>query len=205
MYVYTYIYVNSILTVGSSDGTVVDYDFRKDDTSICFYNGHRRGVCSLKWSMLSGRYLASRGHDKLVHIWDACMPVSHRHPRRHQWLHRISSHTSIVKALDWCPTRSNLLASGGGRHDHCIKFWNTVNGSCLNSIDAGSEVCALLWDKNKSELVTSHESTHPVELPIHDERLSFSVIHPGFISWLGAHWEGGDTRDSGWWEQNTNS
>ncbi|URE43646.1 WD domain, G-beta repeat [Musa troglodytarum] len=36
------------------------------------------------------------------------MPVSHRHPRRHQWLHRISSHTSIVKALDWCPTRSNL-------------------------------------------------------------------------------------------------
>ncbi|URD87047.1 WD domain, G-beta repeat [Musa troglodytarum] len=146
---------NSILTVGSSDGTVVDYDFRKDDTSICFYNGHRRGVCSLKWSMLSGRYLASRGHDKLVHIWDACMPVSQR-GHGHQWLHRISSHTSIVKALDWCPTRSNLLASGGGRHDHCIKFWNTVNGSCLNSIDAGSEVCALLWDKNKSELVTSH-------------------------------------------------
>ncbi|CAL9097744.1 unnamed protein product, partial [Musa textilis] len=146
---------NSILTVGSSDGTVVDYDFRKDDTSICFYNGHRRGVCSLKWSD-NRRYLASGGHDKLVHIWDACMPVSQRHPRRHQWLHRISSHTSIVKALDWCPTRSNLLASGGGRHDHCIKFWNTVNGSCLNSIDAGSEVCALLWDKNKSELVTSH-------------------------------------------------
>ncbi|URD86722.1 Anaphase-promoting complex subunit [Musa troglodytarum] len=50
----------------------------------------------------------------------------------------------------------NLLASGGGHHDHCIKFWNTVNGSCLNSIDAGSEVCALLWDKNKSELLTSH-------------------------------------------------
>ncbi|URE46157.1 hypothetical protein MUK42_18856 [Musa troglodytarum] len=81
---------NSILTVGSSDGTVVDYDFRKDDTSICFYNGHRRGVCSLKWSD-NRRYLASGGHDKLVHIWDACMPVSHHHPRRHQWLHRIAT------------------------------------------------------------------------------------------------------------------
>ncbi|RWW04446.1 hypothetical protein GW17_00032328 [Ensete ventricosum] len=147
---------NSILTVGRSDGTVVDYDFRKDDTSICFYSGHRLGVCSLKWSGLSGRYLASGGHDKLVHIWDACMPVSRHHPCRHQWLHRIRSHTSIVKALDWCPTRSNLLASGGGHSDHCIKFWNTVNGACLNSIDAGSEVCALLWDKNKSELLTSH-------------------------------------------------
>ncbi|THU43372.1 hypothetical protein C4D60_Mb00t13490 [Musa balbisiana] len=115
---------NSILTVGRFDGTVVDYDFRKDDMFICFYNGHRRGVCSLKWSGLSGRYLASGGHDKLVHIWDACMPVS-RH-RQRQWLHRISSHTSIVKAVDWCPTRSNLLASGGGCNDHCVKFWNTI-------------------------------------------------------------------------------
>ncbi|URD87045.1 WD domain, G-beta repeat [Musa troglodytarum] len=183
---------NSILTVGSSDGTVVDYDFRKDDTSICFYNGHRRGVCSLKWSMLSGRYLASRGHDKLVHIWDACMPVSQR-GHGHQWLHRISSHTSIVKALDWCPTRSNLLASGGGRHDHCIKFWNTVNGSCLNSIDAGSEVCALLWDKNKSELVTSHgfpkNQLTLWNYPSMTRAAELFGQSSWFISWLGAHWE----------------
>ncbi|CAL9780497.1 unnamed protein product [Musa acuminata subsp. burmannicoides] len=153
---------------------------------ICFYNGHRRGVCSLKWSVLSGRYLASGGQDKLVHIWDACMPVSRDHPRQRQWLHRINSHTSIVKAVDWCPTRSNLLASDGGCNDHCIKFWNTVNGACLNSIDAGSEVCALLWDKNKSEFSTSmvrEQSTHLVELPIHDESGEVSVIHPG--SFLG--------------------
>ncbi|CAL9193395.1 unnamed protein product [Musa hybrid cultivar] len=149
---------NSILTVGRFDGTVVDYDFRKDDMFICFYNGHRRRVCSLKWSMLSGWYLASGGQDKLVHIWDACMPVSRDHPRQRQWLHRISSHTSIVKAVDWCPTRSNLLASGGGCNDNCVKFWNTINGACLNSIDVGFEVCALLWDKNKSELLTSHGS-----------------------------------------------
>ncbi|URD76490.1 WD domain, G-beta repeat [Musa troglodytarum] len=45
----------------------------------------------LKWSGLGGL-------DKLVHIWDACMPVSRHHPRQRQWLHRISSHTSIVKA-----------------------------------------------------------------------------------------------------------
>ncbi|CAD5192325.1 unnamed protein product [Musa acuminata subsp. malaccensis] len=126
---------NSILTVGRFDGTFV------------VLNGP-----------LSGRYLVSGGQDKLVHIWDACMPVSRDHPRQCQWLHRISSHTSIVKAVDWCPTRSNLLASGGGCNDHCVKFWNTVNGACLNSIDAGSEVCALLWDKNKSELLTSHGS-----------------------------------------------
>ncbi|URE48142.1 WD domain, G-beta repeat [Musa troglodytarum] len=185
--------INSIL--GWKIRWLVDYDFRKDDTSICFYNGHRRGVCSLKWSD-NRRYLASGGHDKLVHIWDACMPVSHRHPRRHQWLHRISSHTSIVKALDWCPTRSNLKASvevamiiassfgtllmsctekfGGIKlttHFHIsisasakATYWFLVEVTMIIAssfgtllmIDAGSEVCALLWDKNKSELLTSH-------------------------------------------------
>ncbi|URD73529.1 Anaphase-promoting complex subunit, partial [Musa troglodytarum] len=120
-----------------------------------------------------------------AHGMAACISASPRHhPRQRQWLHRISSHTSIVKAVDWCPTRSNLLASGGGRNDHCVKFWNTVNGACLNSIDVGSEVCALLWDKNKSELLTSHGSpnnqltlwnypsmTRVAELPGHSSRV----------------------------------
>ncbi|CAL9192949.1 unnamed protein product [Musa hybrid cultivar] len=147
---------NAILTTGRSDGSIVDYDIRKDDRAICDYRGHRLEVCSLKWSELFGRYLASGGKDKLVHIWDTRMAVANHHPRQHQLLHKISNHTSTVRALDWCPTKSNLLASGGGRNDHCITFWNAVNGVCLNSIDTGSEVCALLWDKNNSELLTSH-------------------------------------------------
>ncbi|URE43645.1 WD domain, G-beta repeat [Musa troglodytarum] len=104
------------------------------------------------------------------------MPVSHRHPRRHQWLHRISSHTSIVKALDWCPTRSNLGF--------------TVEVAMI--IASSSEVCALLWDKNKSELVTSmvfRRINSPVELPIHDEAAELFGHSSRFISWLGAHWE----------------
>ncbi|CAL9074823.1 unnamed protein product [Musa textilis] len=147
---------NRILTTERSDGSVVDYDIRKDDRAICDYKGHRLEVCSLKWSELFGRYLASGGKDKLVHIWDARMAVANHHPRQHQLLHKISKHTSTVRALDWCPTRSNLLASGGGHNDQCIKLWNAVNGVCLNSIDTSSEVCALLWEKNKSELLTSH-------------------------------------------------
>nr|XP_009393538.1 PREDICTED: cell division cycle 20.1, cofactor of APC complex-like isoform X1 [Musa acuminata subsp. malaccensis]XP_018679563.1 PREDICTED: cell division cycle 20.1, cofactor of APC complex-like isoform X1 [Musa acuminata subsp. malaccensis]XP_018679564.1 PREDICTED: cell division cycle 20.1, cofactor of APC complex-like isoform X1 [Musa acuminata subsp. malaccensis]XP_018679565.1 PREDICTED: cell division cycle 20.1, cofactor of APC complex-like isoform X1 [Musa acuminata subsp. malaccensis]XP_ len=147
---------NSVLTAGKSDGSVIDYDFRKPDHAICDYKGHELGVCNLKWSGLSGRYLASGGQDKLVHIWDACMAVPNDCPRRHQWLHRLSGHTSTVKALDWCPTRSNLLASGGGRYDRRIKFWNTIDGACLNTFNTGSEVCSLLWDTNKSELLTSH-------------------------------------------------
>ena len=37
----------------------------------------------------------------------------------------LKTHTAAVKALAWCPFQGNLLASGGGGGDRCIKFWNT--------------------------------------------------------------------------------
>lgn len=37
-----------------------------------------------------------------------------------------------------------------------IKFWNTVTGACLNSIDTGSQVCALQWNKHEKEILSSH-------------------------------------------------
>ena len=37
-------------------------------------------------------------------------------------MHRMTAHAAAVKALAWCPFQSNLLASGGGTADRCIKF-----------------------------------------------------------------------------------
>ena len=48
------------------------------------------------------------------------------------------------------------MASGGGTADRTIRFWNTSNNTCLNSIDTGSQVCNLAWSKNSSELVSTH-------------------------------------------------
>ena len=58
-------------------------------------------------------------------------------------MHRMTAHAAAVKALAWCPFQSNLLASGGGTADRCIKFWNTHTGALLNSIDTGSQVRSL--------------------------------------------------------------
>ena len=68
--------------------------------------------------------------------------------------------STITKALAWYPFQSNLLATGGGGSDRCIKFWNTHTGACLNSVDTGSQVCSLLWNKNERELLSSHGFTH---------------------------------------------
>ncbi|GAA0167637.1 hypothetical protein Leryth_004639 [Lithospermum erythrorhizon] len=146
---------NHILTTGGMDGQIINNDVRMRAHIVETYRGHHQEVCGLKWSA-SGQQLASGGNDNLLHIWDRSL-ASANAPT--QWLHRLEDHTAAVKALAWCPFQGNLLASGGGGGDRCIKFWNTHTGACLNSVDTGSQVCALLWNKNERELLSSHGFT----------------------------------------------
>ncbi|KAI3424513.1 ANK_REP_REGION domain-containing protein [Psidium guajava] len=143
---------NDLLTTGGLDGRIVHNDVRDRHPIVETYRGHTLEVCGLKWSA-SGKQLASGGNDNIVHIWDRSMASSNS---RTQWLHRLEEHTAAVKALAWCPFQGNLLASGGGGGDRTIRFWNTQTGTCLNSLDTGSQVCALLWNKNERELLSSH-------------------------------------------------
>ncbi|XP_042494846.1 cell division cycle 20.1, cofactor of APC complex-like [Macadamia integrifolia] len=146
---------NHILTTGGMDGLIINNDVRVRNHIVETYRGHHQEVCGLKWSA-SGQQLASGGNDNLLHIWDRGMASSNSPT---QWLHRLENHTAAVKALAWCPFQSNLLTSGGGGADQCIKFWNTHTGACLNSVNTGSQVCSLLWSKNERELLSSHGLT----------------------------------------------
>uniref|UniRef100_A0A6V7QXZ8 CDC20/Fizzy WD40 domain-containing protein n=1 Tax=Ananas comosus var. bracteatus TaxID=296719 RepID=A0A6V7QXZ8_ANACO len=150
---------NNILTTGGMDGAIVNNDVRIRSHIVQTYRGHHQEVCGLKWQG-SGHQLASGGNDNLLHIWDLSMgSSSNLAHNQNQWLHRFDDHMAAVKALAWCPFQSNLLASGGGGGDRCIKFWNTHTGACLNSVDTGSQVCSLLWNKNERELLSSHGFT----------------------------------------------
>ncbi|KAF3438653.1 hypothetical protein FNV43_RR21417 [Rhamnella rubrinervis] len=142
---------NHILTTGGMDCQIVNNDVRVRSHIVETYRGHEQEVCALKWSH-SGQQLASGGNDNLLHIWNRSMASSNAPT---QWLHRLEEHTSAVKALAWCPFQSNLLASGGGGGDRTIKFWNAHTGACLNSVDTGSEVCALLWNEHERELLSA--------------------------------------------------
>nr|GLL22349.1 cell division cycle 20.1, cofactor of APC complex-like [Ipomoea trifida] len=137
------------------DGLINNNDVRVRAPIVETYRGHHQEVCGLKWSA-SGQQLASGGNDNLLHIWDRSTASSNSST---QWLHRLDDHTAAVKALAWCPFQGNLMVSGGGGGDRCIKFWNTHTGACVNSVDTGSQVCALLWSKNERELLSSHGFT----------------------------------------------
>ena len=134
---------------GARDNNIMMHDVRIREHCTATLTSHSQEVCGLKWSP-SGTQLASGGNDNLLHIWD------HNSIGNGTHLHRLDAHQAAVKALAWCPFQSNLLASGGGTADRCIKFWNTTTGAMLNSIDTHSQVCALQWNTHEREILSSH-------------------------------------------------
>lgn len=135
-----------ILTSGSRDRTILHRDVRVSDHYFRKLTAHKQEVCGLRWNSEEGQ-LASGGNDNKLFIWDR----THDKP-----LYTFSAHTAAVKAISWSPHHRGILASGGGTADRKIRFWNSMNGLCVNEIDTGSQVCNLAWSKNSNELVSTH-------------------------------------------------
>ncbi|XP_054813431.1 cell division cycle 20.2, cofactor of APC complex-like [Prosopis cineraria] len=150
-----------LLTTGGADTQIINNDVRIKSHVVASYEGHSGEISGLKWAD-SGERLASGGKDRLIYIWDRSMASSKSSIHHTQWLHKLAGHRGRVNALAWCPFRLNLLASGGGgdNDDNYINFWNTCTGTSVNSIDTGSQVSALLWNKKEHELLSSHGSPH---------------------------------------------
>jgi cell division cycle 20, cofactor of APC complex len=155
---------NHHLSSGGRDSIILNHDIRVSQHVTTKYVGHEQEVCGLKWNDDSTT-LASGGNENYLCLWDAAMSGSSSNRRRSHGLRNdeyaprlvLDEHRAAVKALDWCPFHRGLLASGGGTIDRTIKFWNSNSGTCLNSIDTGSQVCSVLWSRTRHrEIVSSH-------------------------------------------------
>ena len=149
--------VTRCLTSGSADRCICDVDPRcpsvvstwHADVAVSTWRlGHDGEVCGLRWRD-DGRLLASGGNDNTLLIWDArrsqspciSIPLAHR---------------AAVKALAWCPTRHDVLASGGGTACKRIRLWNSTTGARLASCDAEAQVTGVSWAPNGTpEVVAS--------------------------------------------------
>lgn len=137
----------SLLATGSKDKTISLYDTRTSKAKIIGNNFHYGEICGLKWSP-NGMELASGGNDNLINVWDI------RNLQKPKYT--ISDHTAAVRALDWCPWASNILASGGGSGDMRLMIHDTQKNYCLKNIHTSSQVCALLWEPESQKLLTAH-------------------------------------------------
>jgi len=144
----TLAWTGPVMASGSRDRLVYLRDVRCQSAYTDCLANHKQEVCGLKWSYDEPAFLASGGNDNHLNVIDSRNPS--------QPVHNFTEHTAAVKAITWSPHQHGLLASGGGTADRCIRFWNTLNGTSLNKIDTGSQVCNLAWSQNCNELVSTH-------------------------------------------------
>ena len=136
----------NIFSTASKDCTIKSYDTRMQN-SISMLEGHTQEVCGLKWAP-GGSLLASGGNDNKLMIWE---------PRKtSEPLFEFKDHKAAVKAVAWCPWQKNLIASGGGSEDKCIKLWRVDQGKMIASHKQSSQVCSLIWNPNERELLSAH-------------------------------------------------
>ncbi|KIK60513.1 hypothetical protein GYMLUDRAFT_167917 [Collybiopsis luxurians FD-317 M1] len=173
-----------VLSSGSRDSTIRHWDIRdRDSRPIKQSVGHTQEVCGLKWSGDGGiqsSLLASGGNDNKLCIWDlrgvkrdtgfswsGVSAAANEAPSVRSAgtfgektsgtcpLYKFRQHTAAVKGLAWDPHLPGVLASGGGKDDRHIRFWNTTTGTLINEINTQSQVCNLVWSTNSHELVSA--------------------------------------------------
>ncbi|KAH0794240.1 WD repeat protein [Histomonas meleagridis] len=138
---------NQILT-GCSDGSSSIIDMRDEKPIINIQSSHLEEVCSVKFQPDSYLY-ATCGNDCTVKIWD-------QRNLDKEPLVTYSEHEAAIRAVSWCPTNKDLIVTGGGTADRCIKMWNVQTGDTIKSINTGSQVCNLFWNSEYDEIFSTH-------------------------------------------------
>ncbi|KAL7330182.1 WD repeat-containing protein slp1 [Mucor circinelloides] len=170
-----------LVSSGGRDGSIFHHDVRMAKHTVRELYGHSDEVCGLKWRW-DGQSLASGGNDNTVNIWDA---------RSTEPAHVKRQHTGAIKALAWCPWNHSTLATGGGRDDKQIHFWNSSTGARMKSVNAGSQVTSLHWSHHHKEIVSTHGLPHNqltvwaypslnkvIDIPAHESRILHSALSP---------------------------
>ena len=156
---------HNILSSGSKDRYIKNFDIRLKTPEISFIKKHRQEVCSLKYS-LEGDLLASGGNDNIAYIWDIrnlknnilnLLFDSNSKNLYEEKPYSVNNfHQAAVKAMSWCPWKRHVLATGGGCKDKTIKIFSCDSNKLTRNIDTGSQVCALLWNEKEKEIISSH-------------------------------------------------
>jgi len=138
-----------MLTSGNWDGVILNHDFRAPTKKISEYKHHTGDVCSLKWNT-EKRLLASGSEDQTVALWDLNSTPS-------EPVRVLTNHNAAIKAIDWCPWKSHLIATGSGKADGTVKTWDVHSGRITESVETCSQVSSVIWHEDKKLLLASHD------------------------------------------------
>ena len=162
----------SLVASVSHDKTCVLSDVRSNLSPVSIFSSHTDEVCGLSWSP-DDRYIATGGVDKHVFVWDV-------RNTQHPFFSTEDVHTSAVKAIEWCPSERMLLATGGGRDDGRIIFWDVQHNRSVNVIETGAQICTLLWSPHDKEILSTHGYPKP-------STQIWSTVDGHLLGQLGTH------------------
>ena len=103
----------------------------------------------MTWSS-NGRTLASGSDDNTVKLWSVSDPGA---------ITSFSHKESAVKAMAWSPHQPEILATGGGRADPYIRFWDTNTHTETKALYADCQITNLAYSKSVNQVVTTHGYT----------------------------------------------
>ena len=156
---------DNILSSGSKDRYIKNFDVRMKFPEISKIKRHKQEICSLKYS-IEGDLLASGGNDNIAYIWDIrnlknnifnfLLDNNSPNPYEIKPYSVNNLHNAAVKAMNWCPWKRHVLATGGGSKDKTIKIYSCDCNKLIRNINTGSQVCALVWNEKEKEIISSH-------------------------------------------------
>lgn len=129
---------------GSKDCSIAHHDLRIKNSVFMKLVAHKDEVCGIS---VQNNKVASGGRNGQVLIWNL---NSNNYFQNHK------IHKGAVKALQWCPWRMNLLATGGGSNDRKIVMWNSETEEVEEVLSGNSQVTQLVWRNSSRDLVTAH-------------------------------------------------
>ncbi|OCH92525.1 WD40 repeat-like protein [Obba rivulosa] len=156
-----------VLAVGMDDGEVNVHDVRtRIGTTL---TSHKSRIHGVRWSP-NGKYLLTSDHQGIVRLWDVRggkdLTVCDTHGGR-------MKHGAPVKAVAWCPWKSELFATGSSYPDGRIHIWSvnsiTASPAPLHTISLNTAVTSLIWSPHCKELLSTHGSswtTPPASAPV---------------------------------------
>ena len=141
------IFMDNLLVSGSKDKSILVNDIRQREHVVKQFTRHRGEICTLKAKNKNQNIFASGSVDGSAIVWDI----------KFGFIDEIKGHKGAVKALDWCPWKNGILATGGGSQtDKSIKIWNTTNSTLIHKQPIQSQISSILWNEELNMMVSSH-------------------------------------------------
>ena len=130
-----------IFTTGSYSGDIVSYDMRCEKRISKMFVAADK-ITGLAWK---DRKLASGSNNNEVQVWDA---RKYESPSIN-----LTDSKAAVKGLAWSPWQDNVLATGGGHDDRCLRLYNVNTGAVMRSLACKMQITSIMFGDNSSQQI----------------------------------------------------